>query len=74
MYFVQDNGAGVAPENLGRMVGLFEKLDDRSRGTGVGLAIVKRVVEVHGGKLWVESPGRGLGTTVCFTLPTPASA
>lgn len=73
VFFVQDNGEGVAPENLGRMVGLFEKLDDRSRGTGVGLAIVKRVVEVHGGKLWVESPGRGLGTTVCFTLPTRAS-
>jgi len=73
IFFVQDNGEGVAPENLGRMVGLFEKLDDRSRGTGVGLAIVKRIVEVHGGKLWVESPGRGQGTTVCFTLPTRAS-
>ncbi len=73
VFFVQDNGEGVAPENLGRMVGLFEKLDDRSRGTGVGLAIVKRIVEVHGGKLWVESPGRGQGTTVCFTLPTRAS-
>jgi len=72
VFFVQDNGEGVAPENLGRMVGLFEKLDDRSRGTGVGLAIVKRIVEVHGGKLWVESPGRGQGTTVCFTLPTRA--
>ncbi len=57
---------------LGRMVGLFEKLDDRSRGTGVGLVIVKRIVEVHGGKVWVESPGRGQGTTVCFTLPTRA--
>jgi PAS domain S-box-containing protein len=73
VFFVQDNGEGVAPENLGRMVGLFEKLDDRSRGTGVGLAIVKRIVEVHGGKLWVESPGRGKGTTVCFTLPTRAA-
>jgi len=73
VFFVQDNGEGVAPENLGRMVGLFEKLDDRSRGTGVGLAIVKRIVEVHGGKVWVESPGRGQGTTVCFTLPTRAS-
>ena len=73
VFFVQDNGEGVAPENLGRMVGLFEKLDDRSRGTGVGLVIVKRIVEVHGGKVWVESPGRGQGTTVCFTLPTRAS-
>ena len=73
VFFVEDNGEGVAREDLGRMVGLFEKLDDRTRGTGVGLAIVKRIVEVHGGKLWVESKGRGLGTTVCFTLPTRAS-
>ena len=73
VFFVRDNGEGVAPEDLGRMVGLFERLDDRGRGTGVGLAIVKRVVEVHGGKLWVESEGRGEGTTVCFTLPTRAS-
>ncbi|MBX7187842.1 MAG: PAS domain-containing protein [Vicinamibacteria bacterium] len=73
VFFVQDNGEGVDAENLQRMLGLFQKLDDRSRGTGVGLAIVKRIVEVHGGKLWVESPGRGLGTTVCFTLPTRAA-
>lgn len=73
VFFVEDNGEGVAREDLGRMVGLFEKLDDRTRGTGVGLAIVKRIVEVHGGKLWVESKGRGQGTTVCFTLPTRAS-
>jgi PAS domain S-box-containing protein len=70
VFFVKDNGEGVAPENLGKMVALFQKLDDRSRGTGVGLAIVKRIVEVHGGKLWVESEGLGKGTTVCFTLPT----
>jgi len=70
VFFVQDNGEGVAPENLGKMVALFQKLDDRSRGTGVGLSIVKRIIEVHGGKLWVESEGLGRGTTVCFTLPT----
>jgi len=72
VFFVQDNGLGVEPGNVGRMVGLFEKLDERSGGTGVGLAIVKRIVEVHGGKLWVESKGLGTGTTVCFTLPTRA--
>jgi PAS domain S-box-containing protein len=73
VFFVQDNGAGVDPKDLERMLGLFQKLDARSGGTGVGLAIVKRIVEVHGGRLWVESEGRGLGTTVCFTLPTRAA-
>lgn len=70
VFFVQDNGVGVDPAHLEKMLGLFEKLDDQSEGTGVGLAIVKRIVEVHGGRVWVESEGRGRGTTVCFTLPT----
>jgi PAS domain S-box-containing protein len=73
VFFVQDNGAGIAAADLQKVVGLFEKVDERSEGTGVGLAIVKRIVEVHGGKLWLESAGRGLGTTVCFTLPTRAA-
>jgi PAS domain S-box-containing protein len=73
VFFVRDNGAGIAPADLEKVVGLFEKVDERSEGTGVGLAIVKRIVEVHGGKLWLESAGRGLGTTVCFTLPTRAA-
>lgn len=70
VFFVQDNGVGIEAAHLQKVLGLFEKIDERSEGTGVGLAIVKRIVEVHGGKLWLESPGKGLGTTVCFTLPT----
>jgi signal transduction histidine kinase len=70
VFYVQDNGLGVDPANREKMLGLFEKLDDQGDGTGVGLAIVKRIVEVHGGRLWVESEGRGKGTAVCFTLPT----
>ena len=70
VFFVQDNGVGIEAAHLQKVLGLFEKLDERGEGTGVGLAIVKRIVEVHGGKLWLESAGRGLGTTVCFTLPT----
>ena len=70
VFFVQDNGVGVESAHLQKVLGLFEKLDGRGEWTGVGLAIVKRIVEVHGGKLWLESLGKGLGTTVCFTLPT----
>lgn len=71
VFYVRDNGIGVDPAHLQKVVGLFEKLDNRIDGTGVGLAIVKRIVEVHGGQVWVESLGRDQGTTVCFTLLPP---
>ena len=50
---------------------MFERLDANVDGTGVGLALVKRIVEVHGGDIWIESEGLGQGTTVLFTLPEP---
>ena len=71
VFFVQDNGIGIDPRFLERVTGLFEKMDERGEGTGVGLAIVKRIVEFHGGRLWMESPGLTKGTTACFTLKTP---
>ena len=69
VFFVRDNGIGISPEFQQRIFGLFDKLDPTSEGTGVGLALVKRIIEVHGGRIWVESEGRGRGSTFCFTLP-----
>lgn len=66
--FVRDNGMGIDPRHQGKLFGLFEKLDPRTEGSGMGLALVRRVVEVHGGKVWVESPGVGQGSTFRFTL------
>jgi signal transduction histidine kinase len=68
-FFVRDNGIGIAPEHFERIFGLFNKLDPRSEGTGIGLALVKRIIEVHAGRIWVESQA-GEGTTFFFTLPT----
>lgn len=71
--FVRDNGMGIAPEYHERIFGLFNKLDPSVDGTGVGLAIAKRIVEFHGGRLWVESePGKG--ATFYFTLPSQPEA
>jgi PAS domain S-box-containing protein len=70
--FVADNGLGIAPAYHHKVFGLFDKLDPRSEGTGIGLALVKRIIEVHGGRIWIESEGAEQGATFCFTLE-PAS-
>lgn len=67
--FVQDNGIGIDADYRERIFALFERLDPDSEGTGIGLTLVKRIVEVHGGRIWVESAGPGHGSTFCFTLP-----
>jgi len=72
--FVRDNGVGIELQYHDKVFGLFNKLDAQTEGTGVGLALVKRIVEVHGGKIWVESEGIGKGTTFYFTLPQHESA
>ena len=69
VWFVRDNGIGIDPKHHQRVFGLFERLDPSVEGTGIGLALVKRIVEVHGGHVWVESAGHGQGTSVCVSLP-----
>ncbi|HVF26035.1 MAG TPA: PAS domain S-box protein [Anaerolineales bacterium] len=66
--YVRDNGIGIPPEHYERVFGLFNKLDPIADGTGIGLAIVKRIIEVHGGSIWVQSE-MGMGSTFYFTLP-----
>lgn len=67
--FVRDNGIGINPLYHDKVFGLFDQLDPASEGTGIGLALVKRIVEVHGGRIWVESEGPGQGSVFCLTLP-----
>ncbi len=69
VFYVKDNGIGIEPKYHGKVLGLFERLDQSVEGTGVGLAVVHRIVEFHGGRIWVESEGVGTGSTFCFTLP-----
>ncbi|TGU72590.1 DUF3365 domain-containing protein [Geomonas terrae] len=75
VFTVRDNGMGVAQQYHETIFGLFNKLDARSEGTGIGLALARRIIEFHGGRLWVESEGAGQGSTFCFTLNmTPPAA
>lgn len=67
--FVRDNGIGIPPQHHERIFGLFNKLDPSAEGTGIGLALVKRIVEFHGGRIWVESEA-GSGATFYFMLPS----
>jgi len=68
-FYVKDNGIGIDEEYHEKIFQIFQRLDDiDTEGTGVGLAIVRKIVESFGGKIWVDS-AKGKGTTVYFTVP-----
>ncbi len=67
--FVRDNGIGIDPQYMGQLFELFKKFHHEIEGTGMGLALVKRIVELHGGRIWAESEGLGTGACFWFSLP-----
>lgn len=69
---IADQGVGIAPEHLDRIFDRFYRIsqgEQHSHGSGLGLSIVRATIEAHGGKIWADSPGIGLGTTFSCTLP-----
>jgi PAS domain S-box-containing protein len=69
VFFVKDNGSGIKTQFHEKVFGLFERLDQTIEGTGIGLALVKRIIEVHNGRIWIETPPGEPGTIFRFTLP-----
>jgi signal transduction histidine kinase len=71
--YVKDNGIGIALRYTEQIFNLFEQLDRQSPGAGIGLALVKRIFDLHGGRIWVDSAGDGQGSTFYFCIPAVPS-
>ena len=71
--FVRDNGIGIPQEQRDAVFALFRKLDPHADGSGIGLSLVRRIIDAHDGRVWAESEGSGTGASFCFTLPAGPS-
>jgi signal transduction histidine kinase len=73
---IKDSGRGLSPDEIARLFKPFSQVHERSeipeRGTGLGLFICKGIIEAHGGRVWVESEGRGHGSRFSLALPAIA--
>ena len=71
IFKIKDNGIGIPAADQQRIFNVFQRLHgpDEFSGSGIGLSICQKIIERHGGKIWVNSPGSGMGAEFCFTLP-----
>ena len=69
IFFVRDNGLGIDASSKEKLFTLFYRGTAEGEGSGIGLAIVRKIIEAHGGRIWVQQGQSGKGTTMCFTLP-----
>jgi PAS domain S-box-containing protein len=69
IFFVHDNGTGIDASEAEEVFTLFYRGTADGEGSGIGLAVVKKIIEAHGGRIWVQQGQSGKGTTMCFTLP-----